>query len=215
MSSFILTRKIINRLLGALFLSVVSIAPAQANLLTNGGFETGDLTGWTQVLNSAFATVYSSSPPYYPTASGNWQLGLDTATKQNGGSQIYQDIATAIGDTYEISFALRPHGGSAVFGVGLGGPSIGIWYDYDSVFSTYSLAPVKAYQQLSRTFTAVDSTTRVTFGWLNAWDLDNTAVTKVGSAAPAPSPVPEPSVMLMLVSGLVSMVAVGARRRKS
>lgn len=202
----------IYQLLGAISLATLFVAPVHANLLANGSFETGDLSGWTQVLNSATTTVFASSLPYFPTYDGHWQLGLDTATKQgpNGGSQIYQDIATTVGDSYEISFALHPNGGSGLFGVGLGGPSIGLWYDTDPVFSSYSQAPEKAYQLLSRTFTAVDATTRVTFGWIGSWVLDSTAVTIVAA------PVPEPSAMLMLASGLgVVMIAVRSRRRNS
>jgi len=212
----------INRLLGVVMLAVLSVAPAQANLLTNGSFETGDLSGWTQEpqfsWNSVF--VFQNNLPNFPTYDGLWQLALDTSSRPNPASHIYQDIATTIGYSYTISFALHPNvsrfrsGGFAV-AAGLNGPSLGYWSPIDFT-ATFPNSVELAYQSLSRTFTAVDATTRVSFLWSGAWILDNAVLTQVASTPPAPSPVtvPEPSAILMLVSGLMVMVAARSRRRK-
>ena len=48
----------IHRFLGAFLLTALSIAPAHANLLTNGSFETGDMTGWTQEPQFSWNSVF-------------------------------------------------------------------------------------------------------------------------------------------------------------
>ena len=42
---------------GAVALSFAIAAPASANLVTNGSFETGNFTGWTQSGNTGFMGV--------------------------------------------------------------------------------------------------------------------------------------------------------------
>jgi hypothetical protein len=45
-------------LLGAALMSAILISSgAHADLVTNGGFETGDFTGWTQGGNTGFTSV--------------------------------------------------------------------------------------------------------------------------------------------------------------
>ena len=216
----------IHRFLGAFLLTALSIAPAHANLLTNGSFETGDLTGWTQEPQFSWdsVTVFQNNLPNFPTYDGLWQVGLDTSSRPNPASHLYQDIATTIGDSYTISFALHPNvsrfsSGGFSLALGLNNQLLGSWSPFDFT-ATFPNSGELAYQSLSRTFTAVDATTRVSFFWSSAWVLDNAALTQVASAPPAPSPVPspvpvpEPSAILMLVSGLMVMVAARSRRRK-
>jgi hypothetical protein len=69
--------------------------PAKANLATNGGFETGDLTGWASQFWSVEGTAFGVSPH-----SGNFQA----VTLLPGLAAISQTLATTPGQSYKIDF---------------------------------------------------------------------------------------------------------------
>ena len=69
--------------------------PAKANLITNPGFETGDLTGWNFVGNGGVSGLFSGQAPH----SGNYQAILTTPP-----TSISQSVATTPGATYTIDF---------------------------------------------------------------------------------------------------------------
>jgi hypothetical protein len=82
--------------------SVVDLTTASGNLLTNGDFGTGDLTGWT------YANIYGASFGGVVQAgcgAGGTNCWFDGAVQAY--DAISQTIATNIGDTYEISFNLN------------------------------------------------------------------------------------------------------------
>lgn len=74
------------------------------NLVVNGGFETGDLTGWTESGNTGYTGVSTAN-----AHSGNYAAYLGPV-----GSDVYldQDIATTPGDTYQVTFWLMNPGGT-------------------------------------------------------------------------------------------------------
>lgn len=88
---------------------VSSCASFAQNLVTNGGFETGDFTGWTQVGDTSFSGVCQSGSPS-PDCSGrnvfdgNWMGSFGPVFALGG---VSQTVATTPGQSYEISFWMQ------------------------------------------------------------------------------------------------------------
>jgi len=85
---------------------LVSQSVQGQNLLANPGFETGDFTGWTLSGSTAFegvSTSFATTP-----SSGSYSAFFGAVGSYN---IISQTISTAVGDKYNISFALDNSGG--------------------------------------------------------------------------------------------------------
>ena len=105
-----------------------------ASLVTNGGFETGDLTGWTLTGNSGFLGVQCPGAGFVPGGSCDLFAGPPGSA---GG--IQQTLATTLGASYIVNFSFEPDGGqpssfSATFGgvtlVSLTNPATSSFIDY-------------------------------------------------------------------------------------
>ena len=92
------------------YLDSVSVNDTVNNidLLINGGFDTGDFTGWQQMCNNdtvcgtaSYAQVVSSS-----CYSGS-NCCADKCGNRNGYDYLFQSFATIIGDYYVLSFYLK------------------------------------------------------------------------------------------------------------
>src|SRR5881394_3945929 len=104
--------RIVGNLVAAAGLAFAMAGPAQAApqpVLVNGGFETGDFTGWTQIGNTTFNGVQCPGPG--PTVfSGNCS-GFFGPVGSTGG--ITQNVTgMIIGEFYTVSFAFEPDGGN-------------------------------------------------------------------------------------------------------
>jgi hypothetical protein len=81
-------------LLALTTVAALSVAyPAKANLITNGGFETGDFTGWT-FSNAVVVGMFAGVPPH----SGSFEAELGAP------AVISQSVATTPGQSYTIDF---------------------------------------------------------------------------------------------------------------
>lgn len=95
----------LGRALGVLALLIVPLA--HANIVVNGGFEAGDLSGWT-VSGSLIAADNVLDLPYYHPKEGNWWADFGTVPPTVG--SLSQTLPTLAGQNYQVSFWLKYDG---------------------------------------------------------------------------------------------------------
>jgi hypothetical protein len=137
--------------------------PAKANVITNAGFETGNLTGWT--LNPGFfatGTVNGISPH-----SGSYQAF--TAT---GSGVLRQSFSTTLGQSYTVDFWVATKGG-ATLSV-LGGATV-----FNHIF-----AGSTGYSEFTFTFTAISAGSALQFSAAGFLFLDDINVQPAGVGVP-------------------------------
>ncbi len=190
--------------LAALTLALFSLAwasPAAADgqALVNGGFETGDFTGWTLSGNT--------TDPFYGVDglvpnSGNFGAFFGV---EGSPVTISQDFTAALGQTVVISFFLDPGAGGFpgevdTFEAILNGTSL---LSIDAVNDPNP--PLPGYTEYSFTLNASQTNNTIAFSFQNDddyWNFDDASVA-----------VPEPSSLLMLATALPGLLFF--RRRKA
>jgi hypothetical protein len=194
----------INRLLaGAAVAAAVAFTGAAAHasteLVTNGSFETGDFTGWTQFGNTGFTGVNGVFGGVAPTD------GADQASFGPVGSTggITQNVTTILGDIYLLSFDVANLGGAPnYFDVGIGSLS--------HIRQFTDAAPF-SYTHVSQLFAANASNMALTFTFQqnpSYYLLDHVSVTHAGGGD-----VPEPAVWALMLGGFFGTGAALRRRR--
>ena len=169
-----------------LFLDWAGEAKA-GNLVVNGGFESGDYTGWTLGGDTTYDTI-TSSPAFVHSGTYAAQFagaGSDTL--------LYQTIATTPGASYQISYWLLgdgdlPNNASVSFGgqTLFSQASIAAFPYTEYTFTVQAAAPVSTLQ-----FAARDDP--------GYFYLDNVSVTAA----------PEPSAGVLLGVGAVGLLGYG------
>ena len=192
----------------------LATVPARANLVTNGGFETGDFTGWTLTGSGGGVGIDSTSPH-----SGTYDAAFALA---NGGttSALTQSIATTAGQSYSLSFWLLDQAtlsGTDTMTVTFGGFTDAVLW---SGLSTNSYANV----QLTVPGSAITGTS-TSLGFQASIDPNPSGVPGVG---PVGGPfnlddvvltantaaAPEPPAGWLLAVGIVAL-GLAARRRRA
>ena len=203
----------------ALILAVAPFA-ANANLITNGSFESGSwvaasamnswshvlpgsgvITGWT--VGGSYGVDWHNNTEFNPIQDGNYAIDLNGTGQSGSTGTIGQTIATVAGLTYHVSFYLA--------GPGTGGPDPRqINLNISGVGNTLFSQDASNNQALdwglkTLDFVAASSSTTLTFSSVNSassWGpaLDNVKVE-----------VPEPASIALLGLGLLGL---GLGRRK-
>ncbi|NLX18554.1 MAG: PEP-CTERM sorting domain-containing protein, partial [Desulfobulbus sp.] len=193
---------------------------AAALSITNGSFETGDLTGWgiTETLGGSAKVVTSAQARFgntYTATDGRYMADLMATSfiQQNqtwsAGESISFDWAFLAMD---LAFSFGPweyYNDKALFEV--------IGANNKTVYSV-TLADILSvgnyqdtgWQTFTYTFTT-DGSGSIRFGVQNKTDTLNDSILLVDNVRSA-APVPEPTTMLLFGTGLLSLAAVGRRR---
>jgi len=181
------------KFLAAAFAGLMGLSlPAHAavNLVTNGGFETGDLSGW------------STSPV------GNWSVDLGSFAAFDGAHyastgcvnivcSLSQTLATQAGATYSLSFAFNPGLDAGVPGDPTNAMTKILW-NGTPVFAIDGGVQGWTTVTLSSLLATGSSTDLAFAGYQNPdWNgLDDVSVLLVQGAG-----VPEPATWIMLILG--------------
>jgi hypothetical protein len=185
----------------ALVLATFFAGAAQANIVTNPGFEIGNFTGWALSGDTSFTFVDGFSPH---SGSFGAFLGTSVGTPGPTGS-ITQTLATTVGVSYDIEFwlntAVRPNFFSVSFD--------GIVLDSLTDITTSSSIPLPLYTLFSYTALASSASTDLVFTFQHdpwGWDLDDVSVA-------AATGVPEPGSLPLVAGGLIVLLALRRRFR--
>lgn len=188
----------------AAWLTAVTPA-AHANLVQNGGFETGDFTNWTVSGNVAIGSVPVYGSAGSTAANGNY-VAVFNAGDRPANATLSQTVTTAIGTDYSVSFGYSSfnNGGYQSITVAAedaGGTTLNSFFD--TATSATPLATSTFTFRADRNATTIfiaDFASNYTLS--NDGFLDNVSV----------SAVPEPFSLTLLATGLIGTSLICRRK---
>jgi hypothetical protein len=206
-------------------IAATSATPAQANLLTNGSFETTPLSGgfvdisarsepagfgWTVKTNSV--NVYNGSlvfGSFFTAFDGDLALDL---VGSSGAATLSQMFSTVAGETYTLTFAYSEHPSAdfATAGVAITDGSNSL-LNTTITHSTSSTADPD-WSIFTATFVATGSNATLDFTNLVGFGTGGILLDAVSIMEANPTEVPTPATLSLLVGGLAALA--GLRRRR-
>jgi hypothetical protein len=178
----------------AVAFGVAAPGPASANLVTNGGFETGDFSGWTVSGHDTGNMYVDDSDPH----SGIYAANLGSV---GGLGFLTQNLPTTAGQTYNLTYwlALDSECCPNEFQVSWNGTVL-LDTQYDQGFS---------YQEFTfDNLLAPGSSTPLQFG-----AREDPEYFHLDDVSAVPSGVPEPGTFVLLGSVLPGLAGLAMRRR--
>jgi hypothetical protein len=169
----------------------IGAAATITNLVTNGGFETGDFSGWTLSGNTSDTFVDTDFPH-----TGKYAADLGAITTAGF---LSQTLATTTGQVYLLSYWLQNEGGRP-------NEFRASWDGSVLPGSLLMNSPGTAYTEYTFDVTATTSSTPLIFGFVQTpafWHLDDVSVT----------PTPETLPTLTSLFGLVFFGVLRWKRR--
>lgn len=186
------------RIAGALVAALCFIPAAHADLIVNGGFETGDFTGWTQ--SGWFIEGTNPHSGVYDASTGCSGASCTTVGDLNS-AYLYQNVATKRGTKYTLSLFYNsgqlPTAASELLLLwgNSAAPSLSTVVDLVNVDTSGS------YVQYTGTVTATSASSQIEF--LGRQDLDFYALDDISVNELEESSVPECPSILLVLSGLL------------
>ncbi len=181
-----------------LLLLVFFIPVAHADLIVNGGFETGDFTGWTQ--SGWLIDTTNPNSGVYAAATGCGGASCTTVGDPNS-AYLYQDVATTIGTKYTLTFFYNSGQLAAT-----ASELLVLWGDpnapgLSTVVDFVNVNTSGAYAEYTGTVTATSAMSELEF--LGRQDLDFYSLDNVSLVGGTVTSVPEPASKLLLFMGLM------------
>ena len=153
--------------------------PPAGELVVNGGFETGNFSGWSQ---SGDVGLFYGSPQLFITQAAHTGNNAAAFGSVQADGTISQNLTTVVGQTYTLDFWLANlSGGPNDFTAKIGGVTeLHLVNDAAQPYTHYTY-----------TFTATSTSTPIEFDFMqqpSEWHLDDVSVAPVSGSSPPPPP---------------------------